>query len=312
MRVGLMAMALLAVAWAGCAEEGTSTELEDEAFNELDAKATEDTGVIRGVVVDPSITPIEGVTLSILNDDRSTLSNENGAFVFTGLAPGSYFISAEKAGFSSVQQGVDVVAAVDNPPVIKMQLQPDASTAPHVSTMVYEAYIQCSESLLLVGYSGGCENDFLRSYAADELGRTPDFAQSEMIWESTQPAGDWMTLVYSAPGDGVLLHNYQDEEGPSPQVVRANRTLMEENGVIGEYPLQLRIFNSGIEGTDIGRDYGDPVDGDDCIERPGLGGCATGLGATIDQQISVFTHAFFNMLPEEGWQFSVDGEPARP
>ncbi|MGB1586238.1 MAG: hypothetical protein ACPHID_04245 [Thermoplasmatota archaeon] len=133
-----------------------------------------------------------------------------------------------------------------------------------------------------------------------------------MLWASTQPLGEWMTLVYSAPGDGVLLHNYQDVEGPSPLVVKANTTLMEENGVIDSYPLQVRIFNSGVEGSDVGRDYGDPTDGDNCIERPGLGGCTTGLGATIDQVMTVYTHAFFNFEPEEDWQFSRDGDPIPP
>lgn len=312
MRVGLLGLALVLIAFAGCAEDAAPAPADEPAFDELEVKATKDTGVIRGVVVDTSIVPIEGAKITIKSNDLSATSNANGAFVFEGLAPGAYFLEATKLGFASVQQGVDVVAAVDDPPVVKFQLQPDATTTPFVQPMVYEAYIQCSESVILVGYSGGCQNDFLVNYGPDILGRTPDFAQSEMVWESTQPAGDWMTLLYSAPGEGVLLDNYQDVEGPSPQLVMANRTLMESYGVIDEYPLQVRVFNSGIEGTDIGRDYGDPVDGDNCIERPVLGGCTAGLGATIDQQISVFTHAFFNFLPEEGWRFTVDGEPQRP
>ena len=252
--------------------------------------------------------------MSIPSADQTTLTNEDGAFVFSGLSPGTYFLDVERAGFQATQTSADVVAGDSAPPVVKVQLVPDPTTLPFASSFIYDAYIQCSESLILVGYSGGCDNDFLVSYSSDVLGRTPEFAQSEMLWESTQTLGEWMTLVYSAdalPGN-TLLHNYVEDEGPSPLVVRANQTTMEDNDVIAGWPLMVRIFNSGIEGSDIGRDYGDPTDGDNCVERPQLGGCTTGVGATIDQVLTVYTHAFYNFEPREDWQFSIDGEPKPP
>jgi hypothetical protein len=96
---------------------------------------------------------------------------------------------------------------------------------------------------------------------------------------------------------------------------------MEENGLITadssdpvgcSGTLCIRIFNSPMEGTDIGRDYGDPTDGDNCVERPQLGGCTTGVGATVDQTVTVYTHAFYNFMPADDWQFSVHGHPVPP
>lgn len=303
------ALMLCGAAMAGCAEEPAVEQQDEEAFGELDAQATEDTGVIRGIVVDPSITPVQGAIVTVIGPEMETTTNENGAFVFEGIEPGSHFLKAAKPGFSEVQQSVEVRAGVDTPPIVKIQLVPDATTQPFIQAMVYDAYIQCSESLVLVGYSGGCSNDFLVEYGPGELGRTPDFAQSEMVWESTQPLGDWMNVMYSSaplPGE-TLLHNYVEDEGASPLTIQANQTLMESKGVINEWPLMVRIFNSGLEGTDIGRDYGDPRDGDNCVERPALGGCTTGVGATIDQVLTVYSHAFFNVDPDLEWRFLEDG-----
>ncbi len=318
MRVGLLAALLVAVALAGCSEDAAVIDDKDETFDGIDAEATDETGIIRGVVVDTAINPIPGVTITVISTELTATTNENGAFAFEGLDPGAYFLEATKDGFETIQGQANVVANVNDPPVVKIQMVADPSTLPFVQDMVYDAYIQCSETVILVGYSGGCQNDFMTQYGSAELSRIPDFAQTEMVWESTQPLGDWMSVLYSSPPiDGnVLLHNFVEAEGPSSLVLKANRTLLEHYTVgLGtpnnncDSTLCIRVFNTGIEGTDIGRDYGDPVDGDDCVDRPALGQCMHGVGATIDQRLTVFTHVFFNAEPEEDWLFSTDGSP---
>ena len=53
MRVWACVMLAL-VTLAGCAEDaGGDENTDDEVFNDLDAQATEDTGIIRGVVMTP-------------------------------------------------------------------------------------------------------------------------------------------------------------------------------------------------------------------------------------------------------------------
>ncbi len=304
----IAAVGLLMIALAGCAEQAEPVqddELPPGVGKEL--KATEDTGVIRGVVVDAAIVPIEGVTIS-LDEDTSTLTDANGFFGFEDLEPGGYFIEASKAGWQTIQSSTVVEAGVSNPPLVRISLALDPSSAPTVLARQFDGMIVCSVSIIAVGYSA-CDNDFLVEYHDEVKPTLPDHVQSEMLWKSTQALGDWMSFMYSTSGSGALLHNYVEDEGPSPLLLRANMTVLEENDVQGySGGLQLRIFNSGIEGSDIGRDYGDPIDGDNCIERPVLGGCTKGIGATVDQSFVVYTHLFYNQVPDEDWQFSVHGE----
>ncbi len=308
---GAVAALLLIVSLAGCAEQAPvqSDDLPEGVGEEL--QATETTGVIRGIVVDVTITPIEGATVSIKGQEKSTITDENGFFGFEGLEPQSYFLDVSKDGWKSAQASTTVVAGDAKPPLVRVQLEEDPATLPYSIPLKFEGIIQCSFSLIAVGYAA-CANvgdRFLQNYESDAVGGSMDYVQSEMIWKSTQAAGDRMTLLHSAPGEGALLTNYGQAKGVSPLVIRNNATTLEQYNVPDGYPLQLRIFNAPIEGTDVGETFGDPRDGDNCIERPVLSGCTTGLGATLDQTFVVYTHVFHNYLPDPEWQFSVDGDP---
>ncbi len=316
MRTAILIAALLSmVTLAGCAE--SSEQVQDDELPEgvgEELQATETTGVIRGIVVDSAIVPVQGVDIT-LSTGQTAVTDEDGFFGFQGLEPGSYFIQAQKAGWENIQASTTVSAGEDKPPLVRIQMVPDPVTLPSVAALQFDGIIVCSFSLVAVGFAAcsaaGLDDRFIVTYDMASLGGFPTYVQSEMIWQSTQALGENMNMLYSAPGDGALLHNYEESEGPSPLVNRANQTLLEENDVSG-YGLQIRVFNSAVTGTDIGRDYGDPTDGDNCIERPALGGCANGLGATIDQRFVVYTHAFHNWEPAEDFQFSNDGAPEPP
>lgn len=297
---------------AGCAEEAPP-EPEDEPGAGL--KATDDTGVIRGVVVDAAIVPVAGVDVR-LDDEGSATTDEDGFFAFSGVTPGSHFLEASKAGWGTVQTSVQVVAGVDRPDIVKIQLEPDPSSLPRVQPLSFEGIIVCSFSVIAAGHATcstlNLGDEFLQEYGADQLGGDPDFVQSEMVWESTQQGGSRMSLLYSAQGDSTLLDNYAEATGESPIMVSANRTALAAYDVPGGQSLMIRVFNAAVEGTDLGETIGDPTDGDDCFDRPVLGGCTTGIGATIDQTFTVYTHAFFGFEPDEGWRFSEHGEPIPP
>lgn len=307
----LVALALLATAVAGCSDGGDAPAPVQEAdFEDFQLEVTEQTGIIRGIVVDDAITPIEGVTISIEGLGMETTTNANGAFGFDGLVAGDYFLKAEKAGWSSAQQSTTVQANVQEPPVVKILLSQDPSTAPFVELFEFNGFIECSFSLVAVGFaacsSAGTGNDvFMEEY---QLEGTPDFAQSEMIWESTQALGDRMTLLYSGSGESALLENYGEAKGTSPLMVQADKETMEFYSVGQGAPLWIRVFNAPVEGTAPP----DPVGGDDCVDRPVLGGCLTGVGATLNQEFSVYTHLFHNMVPQDGWLFVEDGAPQMP
>ena len=79
---------LLMATLAGCADESAPAAPDEPAFDGFDLEATDDTGIIRGVVVDQAIVPIAEATVTLQSGEQ-TESNEGGAFGFAALEPGS-------------------------------------------------------------------------------------------------------------------------------------------------------------------------------------------------------------------------------
>ena len=303
----LLASVVLATLVAGCAGGGgAADEPSDAEFQDLDLEATSTTGIIRGVVVDAAVRPVAGATVSLSGGAVSnTTSNDDGLFGFSSLPPGPYFVRVSKAGFVAAQASTDVVAGVAEPPILKVLLTADPSTAPYVGTYLFDGFIECSFSLVAVGFAACSSaeqfNDrFSDTYSIDRL---PDWAQAEMLWDSTQAVSENLDIVFSVPPrESTLYDNYAEARGPSPLVIQANQTTMEEYGVL-EQGVIFRVFNEPIEGTRPG----DPVSGDDCVDRPQLGGCATGVGFTLEQSFQVYTNLFYGFTPDPAWRFTESG-----
>src|SRR5688572_17724784 len=104
----LAALALLAGALlAGCSSSSNDSPSEDgPTFDDLGLEATSSTGVIRGLVVDEAIRPVEGARVRLQGGDAPSeaLTTDLGTFGFEGLAPGTYFLSVSKPGFFDAQQ----------------------------------------------------------------------------------------------------------------------------------------------------------------------------------------------------------------
>src|SRR5688572_21410353 len=92
---------LAATALAGCSGDASPKDREpavpDGAFDGLNVKPTDETGIVRGVVVDEAIAPLEAakVTLQGPGGSQETETNALGAFGFDGLEPGTYFVKAQ-------------------------------------------------------------------------------------------------------------------------------------------------------------------------------------------------------------------------
>jgi hypothetical protein len=298
----LLAMALL----AGCAGGSDGNQPTDEEFDDLDLEATSTTGVIRGVVVDEAVRPVSGATVALSGSTTGeTTSNDDGLFGFSGLQPGPHFVSVSKPGFVAAQSSTEVVAGVAEPPILKVLLTADPTTAPYVATYVFDGFIECSFSLVAVGFAACSSAEQFNDRFSDtyEIDRLPDWAQAEMVWDSTQAASEDLGLVFSVPPrESTLYDNYAEAGGPSPLTIQANQTTMAEYGVL-EQGVIFRVFNEPIEGTETG----DPVNGDDCLERPQLGGCTTGFGFTVEQSFQVYTNLFYGFTPDPEWRFIEDG-----
>jgi predicted CXXCH cytochrome family protein len=65
---------------------------------------------IGGLVVDRTQTPVEGATVSSNDGLHSTLTAADGSFALTNLAAGSYVLTAQKSGYGSETQTIQVAA----------------------------------------------------------------------------------------------------------------------------------------------------------------------------------------------------------
>src|SRR5687768_7361503 len=156
MRGVAVALAFVGLALSGCSgggDEAPPAAPEEVAVQDLGLQATETTGVIRGIVVDEAIRPLANVSIELNGATQATtVSNANGVFGFDALEPGTYFLSAEKLGYASVQQSAEVVAGVAEPPIVKVLMTADPTTTPFYDAYVFDGFIQCSFTLVVVAF----------------------------------------------------------------------------------------------------------------------------------------------------------------
>lgn len=75
------------------------------------------TGTISGNITDPAGLVIAGANVTLTNErtgeSRTAVSNESGAFIFTGLPPATYSLKVEIAGFKTFQRTGMVLSATE-------------------------------------------------------------------------------------------------------------------------------------------------------------------------------------------------------
>lgn len=269
---------LLAAGLAGCADGGEA-EPEPEAFTGV--QASSDTGVIRDVVVDETITPVEGVKVALSPAAVETVSDAEGAFVFEDLEPGVYFLQASSPGFTDIQASAEVEAGVEKPPVVRIQVERIPIPDPFVQPFVWEAFMDTSASVAGTGVVAGGFTGQGSFGARHDLPANASWVQSELVWNAEHPLADTMQT------DARLYGGGED-----PVFDRQ----------IGTSPL-LQIFDNATVHADT-EQVGYTLFVEDSSLVP--------VGMTAQQRLTMFTHSFHHFLPEDGWRFSEDGEPDVP
>ncbi len=295
LKIFLAASTMLLVSLAGCADDSAPQEPDDQLGVDDGLDATATTGVIRGVVVSSSIVPIEGVKITIRSTGAEAISTANGEFAFADLEPGTYFLRAQRLGYNATDTSVEVVANVDRPPIVRILLEANAAALPSVQIIEFEGFLQCSVTAVVIGgnicglvdiVTGQPLDSPLMSY---ELGAQPTYLQSEMIWDSTQPLGDALQLMYSWPDaecEPFLCDH--DVSGGSPLVLQLDAEGIDAIGFGRDHDLMIRVFNEGLSES---------------------GGA---LGLTFEQRFTVFTTVFYGFEPEPGYMYIETGEPTPP
>lgn len=288
-----LAVVSIAALLAGCAGGAADAQTDDADFSGLDLQASQTTGIIRGVVVDDAIRPVAGVVVNLQTEagGQTATTNDDGLFGFQSLPGGTYFMTASKPGYTTSQSSTEVVAGVAEPPILKIRLVLDPATTPYVVTFQWNGFIECSMRVgvpTTTGVGLNACNDVGNqdvNFPVD-LADLPDHLQGELIWQSTQTLGSGLSFVVGPKSCADVKWDRAD--GGSPLVMSLNLTELEEHEEFFEDEgLCYRVFSWTADEA------------------------ANGAGLVTSQQFDAYFHAFYNFLPPEGWQFSVDG-PANP
>lgn len=298
MRGSLVALLVASSLLAGCSDGGgdpaAEPAQEPDAFQDIDVTAT--TGAIRGLVITEAIVPIPGATVRLVQGGQEKVTDDDGAFVFTGLEPGTYFLSVSKVGHFTVQTSAEVVAGVENPPIVKVVLVVDEATQPFTEMLQWSGFFACgvgtnagggigvnpcAVDAIVCGQSGICllgssnTHDF--PFGTD---RVPDLAQAEAVWEGTQALGNDLYLGWHESGTA----DFTGVGGPSPLVLPATKEQIVDAHGENTTSLLARIFP----------------------------GDSSPLTVTLQQRFDVFVTYFYGFVPREGWAFVVDGACTSP
>ena len=272
---------------AGCSAEGDpeadALAEAERAARELDVEATDTTGVIRGVVVDQSITPLAGAFVDLANTGMNTTTTEAGVFAFEGLEAGTYFLTATLLDYTTVQQSVEVVAGVDDPDAVRVMLQAVPRGIPSITSLTAVIFLSGS------GWVDGVGGVTVSSLTGEgnfffevEIPPNGTVAQTELVWDPTTPLG-----AEGRPGGGTYSGNDDIDTdsfaGTSPLIMRANA-------------------------TDEGGDTADNVRYD-FYAWPSSGLPA---GFQFNQKIDAYVNVFYNFRPNDGWTFVADGPHPLP
>ncbi|HUR26400.1 MAG TPA: carboxypeptidase-like regulatory domain-containing protein [Candidatus Thermoplasmatota archaeon] len=316
----LLALTFLVALMAGCTQGGSPDEaLPPADFGELGLEATATTGVIRGIVVDDAIRPIAGAQVVLTPGDKSAVSTEQGTFGFDGLEAGTYFLQVEKAGYNATQTSTEVVAGVAEPPITKVLLTLNPSTAPYLEVLQFNGFLSLGVSIGITSV-GTTINPTLAEALDDtsiwtvQFAEVPTWAQGELVWTHNQAAGG-MLIWEMVRGGSNDFHGYRETE-ISPALAYWNTTTLQEqaDNVTGD-GIAYRFFGGPHPLLAPGEGVIPPRDQCPTVDTVVLGPrnpCAFGYGLTIQQRADAYIHHFYNFAPPEGWRFTVDGDPVIP
>ncbi len=207
-----------------------------------------DTGGVQGVVVDDSSLPIEGVEVAALDREAvTTRTDDQGRFQLSGLDPGTVRLAAQKLGYTSIVQNVNVVAG----DVVELQLTLAAVAVAqdgYVETAIGDGYFACGAYLVVTSWGNlhACVHDNHQpryTFLVEREGLMG--IMQEVTWEQTSALTSEYLLVrleYKPVCDPFCSWEKQwaEEEGTSP--VRTYSDLeddAEDYFPEGENPVEL-------------------------------------------------------------------------
>lgn len=304
---------LLALVLAGCSANPTADAAEEVSFDDIAVEATATTGLIRGIVVDERIVPIVEASIALRGApaERTATSDEEGRFVFGDLEPGTYFLTVTSPRHREVQASAEVVAGVDEPPLVRVQMERLFSQDPYSVQIAQDGFFECSQAGAGLYSSSNCVYDPYRWAFGPPSPTQPidNVTKQEREWHADVGAG-WQQLVFemiwepttqsTSTNMGIVVSTYKPERDASHWFAEFE----------GGTPLRGQIdvgveheSASGVEPSQI------PVEGINqmsyfvSVRKDGFL-----PGVAINQKFTIYLTMFHYGVPGDGWSF-VNGDP---
>lgn len=316
MRAVLTVAFLVAMTLAGCSSGGDGGD--DDVL-----PVDNDTGGIRGLVVDQAIAPVANAVISLTGGPDAGKTAETGAdgrFNFTGLAPGEYFVSVAKLGYKGSQVAAPVVAGDAEPPLVKLLLERIATAQPYLDHFKLEGYYSCTFALFFI--TDSCEFGYRTAWdAANGTGNEPPVPRSVQNFRNTQYIDipqDTFTIVQEGfwDEDVVPVFWIMIDETPIDNECDCSPSY---GNRIGSGPLINRLERydaTGADNENFTTDYDDPIGifpvGKTVASRGFIPFQETPVGSddpnrwqatAVNFQFVVITSLFHNYVPDAQWTF---------
>ncbi len=302
---GVLVVAVLVLAGCSSAPVEPTGSSSGADFSGLDNGVSETTGAIHGVVVDPAIVPVAGVTVLAhgASFNRSLQSDALGRFVFTGLTPGTYFLVLTHLLYHKAQTSVEVKAGVE-PQVTRIALDPVFTQKPFHDQHKFTGYLFC-------GYSAGLTSPCVFDYTQLACGGGCDptlhdiliHAQGDTRYFITAVGPNWQTeiteLSFDPPQAGI-------SKSMTMSYSYFKRTSTEYMGSVnGASPLLLRL-ELGVDGPGAAgpRHQINASGNDDLYIFLNVHADSGGfVGLAVQQKFEVVETTFYNAKPPADWSF---------
>lgn len=311
------ALAMLALAWAGCVGTSAMETPEDTGSSLGPAEVTATTGAVEGIVVDRSFQPLPNATVQLLTADKSgglvaeTTSGESGAFVLSLLEPGNYRLRASLVGFGNASRLLTVEAGSARS--VQLTLDEAASTEPYLLTFIKSGYLSCAPATIIFPINNRCPGDEANgnSTIRFDLPEGFRFFISESQWEA--PGEDLSQYFYARYlnetsgenetrsildlwGGSVLRSSFRPGElkaAVNPQT----------GALIVNAPVPTKAFNLTVTSYYAGQLSDEINETANPLCRPIYSRCA-GVGITLGLRYYQFLTIFIHGVPDNVEEYS--------
>lgn len=215
------------------------------------------TGAIGGNVTDPSGAVLKGAQVSVESQGLNVVSNDQGSFFLTGLAPGSYTLTISYVGFTTFNTTVDVTAGQTATVNAKLALPSETQsvlvTAPRAGAEAEAINVERSADNIIQVLPAEVIRSLPNANMADALGRLPSVTleRDEGEGKYVQVRGTEPRLTNAtidginlpSPEPGVRQIKFDAIPADSVESVQINKTLqanMDGDGIGGSVNLVTR------------------------------------------------------------------------